>query len=253
MKVALVTAGHHRLGAAIAARLAEAGWALALHSRKPETPDPDLAATLNSTGAPWHSFVADLNDAKAVEGLIPAVAAHFGVAPALVVNNASRFDWDDATSLSHPSLIAHFSTNTAAPALLATALAKATPDAGRAAVINILDQRIRQPGGDQLSYTISKLGLAGVTEALARALAPKVRVNAVAPGLVIPTGDYTERQMDALKAAMPLGLLPSPVDVADAVAWLADASAVTGQTIFVDGGASLKSFERDFLFLERDA
>jgi NAD(P)-dependent dehydrogenase (short-subunit alcohol dehydrogenase family) len=88
---------------------------------------------------------------------------------------------------------------------------------------------------------------------LARALAPKVRVNAVAPGLVIPTPDYSPQQMEALRAAMPLGLLPNPADVADAVAWLADAPAVTGQTLFVDGGAALKSFERDFLFLERDA
>ena len=83
--------------------------------------------------------------------------------------------------------------------------------------------------------------------------ARKVRVNAVAPGLVIPTQDYSDRQMAALKDAMPLGLLPRPADVADAVAWLANAPAVTGQTLFVDGGAALKSFERDFLFLERDA
>jgi NAD(P)-dependent dehydrogenase (short-subunit alcohol dehydrogenase family) len=122
-----------------------------------------------------------------------------------------------------------------------------------ATVINILDQRIRHPGGDQLSYTISKLALFGATETLARALAPKIRVNAVAPGLVIPTDDYLPSQMEALRAAMPLGRLPEPDDVADAVLWLASAEVVTGQTIFVDAGASLKSFERDFLFLGKDA
>lgn len=253
MKIALVTAGHHRLGAAIAARLAQAGWALALHSRKPETPDPDLVAALDHAQVPWHSFTADLNDAAAVSALIPDITAHFGAAPSLLVNNASRFDWDDADTLSHEALLTHFSINTAAPVLLATALARATAADAQACVVNILDQRIRQPGGDQLSYTISKLALSGATEALARALAPKVRVNAVAPGLVIPTPDYTPQQMEALRAAMPLGLLPDPADVADAVAWLAQAPAVTGQTLFVDGGAALKSFERDFLFLERDA
>lgn len=253
MKIALVTAGHHRLGAAIAARLAEAGWTLALHSRKPETPDPDLRAKLDQTQTHWHSFVADLSDATAVAGLIPAITAHFGAPPTLVVNNASRFDWDDAETVSQHALLTHFSINTAAPTLLATGLAQAMAADARACVVNILDQRIRQPGGDQLSYTISKLALAGATEALARALAPKVRVNAVAPGLVIPTEDYSARQMDALRAAMPLGVLPNPADVADAVAWLAQAPAVTGQTLFVDGGAALKSFERDFLFLERDA
>jgi NAD(P)-dependent dehydrogenase (short-subunit alcohol dehydrogenase family) len=253
LKIALVTAGHHRLGAAIAARLAEAGWALALHSRKAETPDAALAEVLAQTQVPWQSFVADLADEAAVAGLIPEVATHFGAAPSLIVNNASRFDWDDAASLSQSALMAHFAVNTAAPALLATALAHALPSDARGCVVNILDQRIRQPGGDQLSYTVSKLALSGATEALARALAPKVRVNAVAPGLVIPTQDYSDRQMAALKDAMPLGLLPRPADVADAVAWLANAPAVTGQTLFVDGGAALKSFERDFLFLERDA
>lgn len=253
MKIALVTAGHHRLGAAIAARLAEAGWALALHSRKADMPDTALAEILARTKTPWHSFVADLADDNAVATLLPAITTHFGAAPTLIVNNASRFDWDDAQSVSQSALMAHFAINAAAPALLATTLAKLLPDDLRGSVVNILDQRIRQPGGDQLSYTISKLALSGATEALARALAPKIRVNAVAPGLVIPTQDYSDQQLAALEKAMPLELLPRPVDVADAVAWLADAPAVTGQTLFVDGGAALKSFDRDFLFLERDA
>ena len=83
-------------------------------------------------------------------------------------------------------------------------------------------------------------------------MAPKIRVNAVAPGLVIPTDDYLPSQMEALRAAMPLGRLPEPEDVADAVSWLATADVVTGQTIFVDGGAAMKSFDRDFLFIGRD-
>ena len=135
---------------------------------------------------------------------------------------------------------------------LCTALARHLGEGETAVVVNILDQRIRHPAGDQLSYTISKLALAGATEALARALAPKVRVNAVAPGLVIPTEDYLPSQMEALRQAMPLQRLPEPDDIADAVLWLAGADVVTGQTIFVDGGASLKGFERDFVFLGRE-
>ena len=249
MKLALVTAGFHRLGAAIAARLAEDGWTLALHGRKLETPDPTLAAMLALHKTDWHGFAADLSDPQAVAGLLPAVLAHFGTAPSLLVNNASRFDWDDQDSVTAQGLMGHFAVNAAAPVLLSTDLAQRVGTGGIASVVNILDQRIRHPGADQLSYTLSKLTLSGATETLARALAPQVRVNAVAPGLVIPTDAYLPGQMEALRQAMPLGRLPEPEDVADAVLWLAKAEVVTGQTIFVDGGAALKSFDRDFLFM----
>lgn len=253
MKLALVTAGFHRLGAAIAMRLAHEGWALALHGRKIETPDPNLAETLSQLGTPWQAFGADLSDDAAVAALMPDVIAHFGRVPDLIVNNASRFDWDDPQSATAAAMAAHFAVNAAAPVVLATALAGALAKGQTACVVNILDQRIRHPGGDQLSYTISKLALSGATETLARALAPQVRVNAVAPGLVIPTDDYLPEQMAALRDQMPLARLPEPADIADAVHWLANAALVTGQTIFVDGGAALKSFDRDFVFLGRDA
>jgi NAD(P)-dependent dehydrogenase (short-subunit alcohol dehydrogenase family) len=132
---------------------------------------------------------------------------------------------------------------------MTTALARALGPDQSACVINVLDQRIRQPNSDQISYTLSKQALAAATETLARALAPKIRVNAVAPGLTLPTEDYRPAQMAALEALMPLKRLPEADDIADAVLWLARAEATTGQTIFVDGGASLKSFERDFVFL----
>jgi pteridine reductase len=249
MKLALVTAGYHRVGAVISARLASAGWALALHSRKATKPDADLAGVLKDHGTNWHGFEADLSDDSAVMQLIPAVVAHFGRAPDLLVNNASLFEWDNPSAVTPQALAAHMKVNLTAPVLLATSLAQYVGPDVQAAVVNILDQRIRQPNGDQLSYTLSKQALAGATETLARALAPKVRVNAVAPGLTIETNEYQPGQMDRIAAMMPLGALPSPEDIADAVFWLANAPATTGQTIFVDGGANLKSFDRDFLFL----
>lgn len=249
MKLALVTGGFHRLGAVIAARLAEQDWTLALHSRAPTEPDPALAAILAHHGTRWGRFEADLADGSAVTQLIPDVWEAFGVGPDLLVNCASRFEWDDADTATPESLAAHMAVNVSAPVLLARDLARHLAEGADGAVINILDQRIRQPNGDQLSYTLSKQALAGATETLARAMAPRVRVNAVAPGLTIPTDDYRPAQMVALEKAMPLGRLPEPDDVADAVLWLANAQATTGQTIFVDGGASMKSFDRDFMFL----
>jgi pteridine reductase len=253
MKLALVTAGFRRIGAVIGGRLAESGWTLALHSRTATEPDQSLAAMMALHGTQWASFEADLADGEAVTQLLPRIITHFGKAPDLVVNNASLFEWDSPQCVTPQALAQHMAVNLAAPVLLATALAANLRASERAAVVNILDQRIRQPNADQLSYTLSKQALAGATDTLARALAPSVRVNAVAPGLTLPTADYRPAQMVELAQRMPLQRLPEPDDIADAVLWLAGAEATTGQTIFVDGGASLRSFERDFVFLDGPA
>ncbi len=242
MKLALVTGGHRRLGAYISARLAADGWTLAIHGAREVVPESALAAALGD----WHGFVADLSDADAVAALIPRVRDHFGAPPSLLVNNASMFIWDDVEHASPGSVAEHHAVNAAAPVTLALAMADAR---ATGSIVNILDQRIRNPNRDQLSYTLSKTALAGTTRTLAVGLAPALRVNAVAPGLTMPTPDYSVDQVERCAAAMPLGLLPKPEDVADAVAFLAGASAVTGQTLFVDGGASLKSFDRDFLYI----
>lgn len=249
MKLALVTGGLKRLGAAIAARLAADGWALALHSRLPGEPAPELAAILAVHRTNWANFACDLADGEAVVDLLPRIDAHFAAMPTLVVNSASLFGQDDPFTVTPSLLAAHHAVNVAAPVLLATRLASLLPASERGCVVNITDQRVRQPNGDQLSYTLSKQGLSEATVTLARALAPKLRVNAVAPGLTIPTEAYRPAQMVELAAMMPLAQLPEPDEIADAVCWLAGAEAVTGQTLFVDGGAALRSFERDFLFL----
>ena len=126
MKLALVTAGYHRLGGVIAARLAEAGWALALHSRSATEPDPPLAALLALHGTQWRGFEADLADGAAATHLIGQVVAHFGQVPSLLVNNASLFEWDDIHSVTPQALAAHFAVNLSAPVLLA-----ASPDVKR--------------------------------------------------------------------------------------------------------------------------
>ena len=246
MKLALVTGGHRRLGSSISARLAADGWAIAIHGAQDATPDAVLADAFERNGTRWHGFVADLGDSDAVEGLIPAVAGYFGQLPDLLVNNASRFVDDTAATATAASLAAHHAVNTAAPVALALALYRA---GGQGAVVNILDQRIRNPVPDQFSYGLSKAALASATRALAVSLAPRIRVNAVAPGLTLPTPDYDAALITRLADAMPLGRLSSPGDIADAVVFLATAESATGQTLFVDGGASLKSFDRDFVHL----
>ncbi len=242
MKLALVTGGHRRLGGQISARLAADGWTLAIHGAREVAPDAALTDALGN----WHGFVADLSDAAAVAALVPAIIAHFGAVPSLLVNNASMFEWDDAATATAASVTAHHMINVQAPVVLALAMAQAGADG---CIVNILDQRVQNPVADQLSYSLSKAALAGMTRTLAVNLAPKLRVNTVAPGLTLPTVDYDAAQMARIAAAMPLGVLPRPQDIADAVAFLVSAPAITGQTLFVDGGANLKSYDRDFVFL----
>jgi NAD(P)-dependent dehydrogenase (short-subunit alcohol dehydrogenase family) len=185
-----------------------------------------------------------------VEALLPAVEASFGRPPDLLVNNAALFGDDDWRSATMEAMLAHYAVNAAAGVALACAFADRLGPEGRGVVVNIVDQRIASPHGDQLSYTLSKQAAAGATRTLARTLAPRLRVCAVAPGLTIPTADYSTAQLERLAARMPLGRLPRPGDVAAAVLYLAGAEATTGQILFVDGGAWLESFERDFVYLE---
>jgi NAD(P)-dependent dehydrogenase (short-subunit alcohol dehydrogenase family) len=241
-----------RVGAALSARLAAEGWALALHCGHESVPNAELTDALVAHNTHWQSFQADLADEAERAALLPSVCAHFDVVPSLLINNAALFSDDDASSITSDSLRTHMAVNLNAPVLLATQLAGMLGDEGRGCIINILDQRIAQPHGDQLGYTLSKQALAGATTTLARALAPRVRVNAVAPGLTLATADYTAAQMARLGEMMPLRALPKPLAIADAVAYLANATHVTGQTIFVDGGAHMVSYERDFVHLGID-
>lgn len=252
MSVALVTGGCRRIGAAVAARLARLGHDLALHAHSDTEPEPALATVLTETGVRWRVFPADLSEPDAVEALPDRVAAHFGTAPAILINSASRFGQDTPADVAADAMLDHYAVNTVAPAILARRLAATAGSDKPVTIVNILDQRIAAPHGDQLSYTLSKLALAELTQILARHYAPHVRVNGVAPGLTLPTDDYDAAQMQRLARLMPLDRLAAPEEIADAVAWLVGARSVTGQVLFVDGGAHLCRYARDFMFLERE-
>lgn len=246
--LALVTGGWRRIGAAIARALAVAGWDLALHAHSATKFDPAFTQELAGLGAAVFPLTADLADAEAARRLPVEAMAAAGRAPSLLVNCAALFRDDSAATVTAALMDEHLAVNLTAPVLLTRALAELAPK--DAAVVHILDQRVINPVPDQLSYTLSKQALHAAVRTLARSLAPHVRVNAVAPGLTLPTPDYTEEQWLRLTALMPLERLASPADIADAVVFLAQARAITGQTIFVDGGAHLESFARDFVYLE---
>ena len=249
--VALVTGGWRRIGAAIARALAADGWDLALHAHHRDGLDPALARQLEQAGATVHGIAGDLVDADAPELVMRETVNAFGRAPSLLVNSASIFRDDRLATLTADSLDLHMRTNLYAPLLLTRAFAATLGD-GDGSIVMLLDQRVRNPVPDQLAYSLSKQALHVSIRNLARDLAPRVRVNGVAPGLVLPTEDYDDAQWDRLTALMPLERLAAPADIAAAVIYLANACAVTGQTIFVDSGANLEAFPRDFVYMGRE-
>jgi NAD(P)-dependent dehydrogenase (short-subunit alcohol dehydrogenase family) len=166
-----------------------------------------------------------------------------------VVNNASLFDYDSAATFSAATLDAHMQVNAAAPVLLAQALYEMTPDGAQAVVVNLLDQKLFNLNPDFLSYTMSKAALHSATTMLAQALAPKVRVVGVAPGITLVSGDQSEEEFARAHKVTPLGRSSTPDDIAAAVCFVAASPAITGTTLVVDGGQHLMPLQRDVMFV----
>jgi NAD(P)-dependent dehydrogenase (short-subunit alcohol dehydrogenase family) len=249
--VVLVTGAARRIGRAIALDLAAHGHDVALHCHKVSPEAQATAAELRSLGARIEIFAVDLADEAACRTLVPSVAEAFGRVDALV-NNASRFAYDDAASFGHAEMEAHWRVNTAAPILLAHALHKhlLARDA-RGCVVNLLDQKLANPNPDYLSYTLSKAALDSATVMLAQALAPRLRVCGVSPGVTLLSGDMSDADFEAAHRMTPLQRSSTPADIAAAVRYLIGAPAVTGTTLLVDGGQHLAAQPRDVAFLVR--
>ncbi len=249
--VALVTGSAQRIGRAIALELAAHGWDVAVHYRQSAASAAQTVAALREAGARAEAFGADLADEAACEGLVPAVARAFGRIDA-VVNNASAFELDTVESFSMAVMDRMWRANTAPPILLARALHRALPPGGRGAVINLLDQKLWNPNPDYLSYTLSKAALEAANTMLAQALAPRVRVCGVAPGVTLHSGGMNDAEFEASHRMTPLGRSSTPDDIARAVRFLLESPAVTGTTLLVDGGQHLQPQARDVMFLARE-
>ena len=252
VRTVLVTGAARRLGREIALALAAGGWQVAVHYRASEEDAIEtVAACARHQRASAH-FDADFDDEAAVRGLLPRVVAHFGRVDA-VVNSASLFEHDDAASFSFAALEKHLRSNTAAPIVLAQALhahLQARAAAGEAevqgAVVNLLDQKLWNQNPDFVSYTLSKAALEAAGTMLALALAPRVRVVGVAPGLTLTSHLLSDDKFAQLHRLSPLGRSSTAADVASAVRFALENQSITGTTLLVDGGQHLMKFERDF-------
>ena len=249
-KTALVTGAAKRLGREIALGLARDGWDIAVHYRASAADARATVAEIEALGQRALALECDLSDEADTRELVPRAIAHFGRVDC-VVNSASLFDYDDAFGFSQAKLDEHMRCNTAAPILLAQALHAATPDGGQAVVINLLDQKLFNLNPDFLSYTLSKAALHTATSLLATALAPKLRVVGLAPGLTLVSGDQTEEGFEKAHRQTVLGKSSTPADIAKAACYLADARGVTGTTLLVDGGQHLLPMNRDVMFVAK--
>jgi NAD(P)-dependent dehydrogenase (short-subunit alcohol dehydrogenase family) len=167
----------------------------------------------------------------------------------LLVNNAARFAWDGFGEFSADEFDAHMAVNARAPALLIDEMARRHAT-GDALVVNLLDSKLASPNPDYLSYTLSKHALAGLNDLAARALAPRgIRVNAIAPALMLRSSGQTEQNFAAMHADNPLRRGIEPGDVVAAIHYLIAAKAVTGQVIVVDSGQHFLALPRDVQFL----
>ena len=235
MKTALITGSSKRVGRGLALGLASRGYAIAVHYHKSEDQAAKLVAEIAEQGGTAHIFCADLTLVSDTENLIPYVARTLS-APECLINNASTFDYDTAASFQSSLWDTQINTNLRAPALLSRDMAAELAPDKSGCIINLLDQKVENPNPEFFSYTVSKVALEAVTRLMAQALAPRIRVNAVAPGLTLPSGAQTQAQFEKTRADLLLPTTSSVEAIVKAMFYLLDARSVTGQVLFVDGG-----------------
>jgi NAD(P)-dependent dehydrogenase (short-subunit alcohol dehydrogenase family) len=244
---ALVTGAGKRLGRAIALGLAREGWDIAVHYHRSRG---EAEGVVNEVVALGHRAVAvscDLGDAAQAGRLVAQCNERLGPLSCLV-NNASLFEHDTLESLEPGHWDRHMNVNLRAPLLLARAFAQQVPEGATGCIVNLLDQKVFNLNPDFLSYTVAKIGLEGATRMLAMALAPKVRVCGVAPGITLVSGEQTEAGFQRAHRMAPLGRSSDVEDVVGAVKYVVGARALTGTTLVVDGGQHLWGMRRDVQF-----
>lgn len=249
--VVLITGAARRVGAGLARRLAGQGLAVAVHHRGGQAEAEQVVADIRTAGGEARGFAADLSVSAERTSLIAAVITAFGRLDVLV-NNASTFAFDTFETMTDQDWATHIDDNLTAPVMLTRDFARAQSQAlapgGRGVVINILDQKVLAPNPDFFSYTAGKIGLAGLTQTMALALAPRIRIMGVAPGLLLPSGAQTQADFERAWVDTPLGLGPTLDDIARTLRYIIDTPSLTGRILTVDGGESLVRRARDVAF-----
>ena len=234
----LVTGAGRRLGRIIALDFANRGWRVGIHYHASSAEALALVAEIEGKGGKAAALPADLGHLQAIPHLIGACAKALGP-PTCLINNAARFAWDSLATLDGESWQAHLDVNLRAPIFLTQALAKALPEGRSGNVINLLDQKVLRPDPEYFSYTIAKAALWTATQTMAQALAPRIRVNAIAPGPVLRSLGQSQADFDRECRSTLLQQAVGAEDVTAAIRFLLDTPSITGQMIALDAGQHL--------------
>jgi NAD(P)-dependent dehydrogenase (short-subunit alcohol dehydrogenase family) len=249
--VAVVTGGARRIGRAIVEDLARNGWAVAIHCRGSRNEAEEMARGIRAAGGEAAVVSADLAVLEETRTVIPQVIDALA-APALLVNCAGVFEFDEVGALDEAVWNHQTTINAVSPIFLAEAFANALPEGMRGNVVNIIDQRVWKPTPHYFSYQMSKSMLWIATRTLAQALAPRVRVNAIGPGPVMKSTRQTDADFARQSAAVPLGAGPALSEFGRTVRYFVEAESVTGQMIALDGGQHLSWQTPDLVEVEGD-
>ncbi|MBC8020566.1 MAG: SDR family oxidoreductase [Methyloceanibacter sp.] len=237
-RTVLVTGAARRLGRIIALDFAGRGWRVGVHYRASAADAADLVAEIERKGGKAAAFAADLDRLDTLEPLIEACTAELSP-PICLINNAARFEHDALATLDGRAWQAHLDVNLRAPIFLTRAFAGALPDGMAGNVINVIDQKVLRPDPEYFSYTIAKAALWTATQTMAQALAPRIRVNAIAPGPVLKNEGQSQAAFEREYRATPLRKAVGAEDVTGAIRFLLETPSVTGQMIALDGGQHL--------------
>jgi NAD(P)-dependent dehydrogenase (short-subunit alcohol dehydrogenase family) len=235
---ALVTGAAKRLGRATALALADDGYDVAVHYGSSKADADAVVAAINAKGRRAVALAADLSREAETQKLVAAATKALGPLTCLV-NNASLFDRDEALTVTRESWDAHFETNLRAPFVLMQEFARQLPAEANGAIVNILDERVWNLTPHFVSYTLTKTGLWTLTQVMAMALAPRIRVNGIGPGPTLPSPRQSAEQFAKQQASVPLQHGATPEEIAAAVRFILSSGAMTGQMIALDGGQHL--------------
>jgi NAD(P)-dependent dehydrogenase (short-subunit alcohol dehydrogenase family) len=238
-RAALVTGAAQRLGGAMTLALAEAGFDVAIHCNTSRDAAEAMLAEIRALGRQGIVLQADLADEAQVMRLIPQATAALGPLGVLV-NNASAFERDEWHDATRESWDAHMEPNLRAPFVLTQRFAGALPPDAEGVVVNMLDQRVWSLTPHFTSYTVAKAALWALTQTLALALAPRIRVNGIGPGPALPSARQTPAQFARQGASVPLHHGTTPAEVARALLAILALPSMTGQMIALDGGQHLQ-------------
>lgn len=235
---ALVTGGARRIGRVLAATAAEAGYDVAIHVRAVDDEAEAAAGEVRARGRKAVILACDLRQEPAAVALVGNAESELGPVT-LLVNCASAFEQDAFSDMNRASWDLHMETNLRAPLVLAQVFARRLPADQEGLIVNLLDQRVLNPGADFFSYTLSKTALWDATRMLAQTLAPRIRVNGIGPGPTLASVHQTETAFADEASATLLGRPVPAAQIGVALRYLIDATAVTGQMIAVDSGQHL--------------